>query len=71
MSSRRPTSQRITLLVGPYTDSIKSTPSIPDPIISMNNPNMSHGYWFMQRRFASCIGYEVSNESITSKDATS
>jgi len=24
---------------------------------------MSHGYWFMQRRFASCIGYEVSNES--------
>jgi tryptophan synthase beta subunit len=29
----------------------------------MNNPNMSHGYWFMQRCFASCIGYEVSNES--------
>ena len=24
---------------------------------------MSHGYWFMQRCFASCIGYEVSNES--------
>jgi hypothetical protein len=28
----------------------------------MNNPNNSHGYWLMQRRFASCIGYEVSNE---------
>lgn len=23
---------------------------------------MSHGHWFMQRCFASCIGYEVSNE---------
>jgi len=22
---------------------------------------MSHGYWFMQRCFASCIGYVVSN----------
>jgi len=27
----------------------------------MSNPNMSHGYRFMQRCFASCIGYEVSN----------
>ena len=60
-SSRRPISQGITSLLGLYIDSIKSTPSIPNPIISMSNPNMSHGYRFMQRCFASCIGYEVSN----------
>ena len=62
-SSRRPITQRITLLLELYTDSITSNPSTPNPIISTNNPNTSHGYWFMQRCFASCIGYEVTNES--------